>query len=264
MKKRIFAILLIITLFIGVLIYSGSYAFASTSSYCVMNVETGEIILKSNENEKKSIASLTKIITAITALESDFDLDEKYYVPKSIVGVEGSSIYLRENEIITLRELLYGLMLRSGNDSAECIATLVSGGNNNFACEMNKLAVDVGATSSHFVNPHGLDNEKHYSTAKDLCKITSFALDNPEFAKIVSSKSYKGLRQTYVNKNKMLFLYEGANGVKTGYTKRAGRCLVTSATRGNTSLVCCVLNCPDMWKVSKYLLEKGFENSTVK
>ncbi|MEG2117198.1 MAG: serine hydrolase [Clostridia bacterium] len=233
-------------------------ASATTFSYAVMDMENGEIVLSKCENEKHSVASLTKIVTAITALENIESLDARYFVPHSATVVEGSSIYLQDGEEISVRELLFGLMLRSGNDSATMLMQIVGGNANGFSNLMNELAQNVGATNSHFENPHGLENANHFSTAADLCKITRYAMSNPTFADIVSTKFYKGERTTYQNKNKMLWNYSGANGVKTGFTTKSGRCLVTTATQNEKSFVCVVLNCPDMWNISTQLLDKAF------
>lgn len=255
--KKIIAISLA-TLCLTLIPLVNSTASASTFSYAVMDLNSGEIVSCKNENAKQSIASLTKIITAITVLENAENLDEEFYVQKNATLVEGSSIYLTKGETVSVRELLFGLMLRSGNDSATMLAEIIGGGNQGFANLMNATAQNVGATNSNFVNPHGLDNQNHFSTALDLCKITKHALENETFAEIVSTKLYKGERTTYQNKNKMLWNYEGANGVKTGYTTKSGRCLVSSATRGDKSFVCVVLNCQDMWNVSQNLLDKAF------
>lgn len=233
-------------------------ASASTFSYAVMDLNTGELLEARNENSKQSIASLTKIVTAITVLENIESLETEYFVPKSATLVEGSSIYLTEGESVSIKELLYGLMLRSGNDSATMLSQIVGGGLGGFSTMMNELASSVGANNSNFVNPHGLEAVTHLSTALDLCLITKYAMQNETFAQIVSSKMFKGNRTIYQNKNKMLWDYEGANGVKTGFTTKSGRCLVTTATRGDKSLVCVVLNCPDMWNVSENLLDKFF------
>ena len=227
-------------------------------AYCVMDMDTGTILVSSNENHQQGIASLTKVVTAITVLENMEYLEKKYCVPKSATLVEGSSIYLQKGEPISVKELLYGLMLRSGNDSAHMLSQIIGGSNEGFGELMNETAIIAGATDSNFTNPHGLDEINHYSTASDLCKITSYAMKNPTFSKISGSKKYQGERTTYFNKNKMLNLYDGATGGKTGYTKKCGRCLITTATREGKNLVCVVLNQPDMWTLSSSLLDQGF------
>ncbi|MBO5772344.1 MAG: D-alanyl-D-alanine carboxypeptidase, partial [Clostridia bacterium] len=209
------------------------------------------------------IASTTKIVTALTVLENLSNIDQIVQIDKRAVGIEGSSIYLREGEKYTVRQLLYGLMLQSGNDCAVQLALTVANNVENFANLMNLTAKKCGATESNFVNPHGLHNENHYSTAYDLAKITSYALQNETFAQIVKSKlgevSLDNPHKIY-NKNKLLKNWEFADGVKTGFTKKAGRCFVGSATKDGMQLVAVVLNCGPMFEESKSLLEYGFEN----
>jgi len=209
------------------------------------------------------IASLTKIMTAIVAIEHG-NLDEELQVSKRAAGKEGSSLYLKDGEKITLRNALYGLMLRSGNDAAIAIAEHVGGSVEGFAFLMNRKAEELGMSNSRFMNPHGLDEPGHYSSANDLAKLTVYALRNPEFKEIVKTQvktapnpndswDYK-----WVNKNKMLKLYEGADGVKTGYTKQALRTLVSSATRNGQQLVAVTLNDRDDWNDHAKLLDFGF------
>ena len=239
-------------------------ALQSVTSEIVVERETLEILHESNADVKASIASLTKIVTAITAIENG-DIDKEIVVTDEMVGIEGSSIYLKVGEKLTLKELLYGLMLRSGNDAATAIALSVGGGKSAFADMMNEAAQKSGATNSHFVNPHGLEEKGHYSTAKDLALITAYALKNTLFAEIVSTKTktvndtVSGGKRTLINKNKMLYNFDGADGVKTGYTKVSGRCLVSSATRNGVQLICVVINCGPMYERSAELLEKCFE-----
>lgn len=240
------------------------YAENGASAMVVIEQNSKRVLLASNENAELPMASTTKVMTAITALEFG-KLDDKIKVPKSAVGIEGSSIYLKEGEVLTLEELLYGLMLRSGNDAAVTIAQHIGGSLENFCHLMNETAKRIGATNSNFVNPHGLPQDNHYTTAYDLAKITAYALKNQHFAKIVSTKSIRfeeesGNTRVFANKNKFLSLYDGGNGVKTGYTKEAGRCLVSSAKRNGMQLVCVVLNCPMMWEQSASNMDFCFDN----
>lgn len=227
----------------------------SSSSELVMEVESGRILYADNIDEQKPMASTTKILTAIIILE-DCDLKEVISVPKEAVGIEGSSVYLKEGEEYTVEELLYGLMLRSGNDCSVALALHHSGSVEAFASEMNERARRMGAEHSHFVNPNGLPNDDHYTTARDLATITCYALKNESFQRIVSTAYFK--ERNWQNKNKMLHLLSGADGVKTGYTQKAGRCLVSSATRNGMHLVCVVLNCHEMYEVSSKLLLDAF------
>ncbi|MBP5466653.1 MAG: D-alanyl-D-alanine carboxypeptidase, partial [Clostridia bacterium] len=187
-------------------------------------------------------------------------------VGKNTVGIEGSSIYLEAGEKLTVKDLLYGLMLRSGNDCAETLAVHVSGSIEQFACLMNETAAKIGATNSNFVNPHGLHDDNHYTTAYDLALISCYAVNNPVFKEIVSTQktvipfSTRNTKRCLINKNKMLKEFEGSTGIKTGYTKKAGRCLVSSCNRGGMELVSVVLNCGPMFERSKTILQNGFDN----
>jgi D-alanyl-D-alanine carboxypeptidase (penicillin-binding protein 5/6) len=234
-------------------------------SAALMDVESGRIIFSQRGDEPMKIASLTKIMTAIVAIEHS-DLDGKVKVSAKAAGKEGSSLYLKAGEQITLRNLLYGLMLRSGNDAAVAVAEHVGGSVEGFAYLMNKKSEEIGLMHSHFMNPHGLDQEGHYSSANDMAKLTSYALHNPEFKAIVKTrvKSAPNPNETWdykwVNKNKMLTMYEGADGVKTGYTKQALRTLVSSATRNGQQLVAVTLNDGDDWLDHRNMLDYGFAN----
>jgi D-alanyl-D-alanine carboxypeptidase (penicillin-binding protein 5/6) len=232
----------------------------------VMDVNTGRILYSKNANTELPMASTTKIMTTIVAIESG-KLNEVVKISKNSAGTEGSSIYLQEGEQLTVEELLFGIMLRSGNDASIAVAEYVGGSVEKFAQLMNQKAKDIGALNTSFANPHGLDHPNHYTTARDLALITSYALKNPKFKEIVSTKrkSISGpptesWDRALVNKNKTLWQYEGGDGVKTGYTSNAGRCLVSSATKDNWQLVCVVLDCRPMWDESSALLNYAYEN----
>lgn len=233
------------------------------SGKIVIEQSTKRVLASENEDEKLYPASTTKVLTALCVLNS-LPLDRVVTVPKQAAGVEGSSIYLKAGQRITVEDLLYGLMLRSGNDAAVTLALETSGSIEIFANLMNKTARECGATNSNFVNPHGLQDENHYTTARDLAHITAKAYENKEFVRIVSTKTRKikidDEEIVVGNKNKMLKLYDGANGVKTGFTKSSGRCLVSGAKKGNMQLISVVLNCSDMWNESVRLLDFGFDN----
>lgn len=232
---------------------------ASVTAEMAMELTTGTVLEENNADVQLPMASTTKIMTAIIIIE-DCDLDEVITVPNEAVGAEGSSIYLKKNEQIDVRDLLYGLMLQSGNDSAAALAIHHSGSIQKFAEVMNDRAREIGATATSFKNPSGLPDNEHYTTARDLCTITRHAMQNKTFRGIVSTKSYSGKFRTFSNKNKMLLNYEGANGVKTGYTVKAGRCLVSSAERDGMDVICVVLNCPDMYERSKKILDNCFND----
>lgn len=250
------ALFIVGTLFIRKL---NAKAESKYSSEIAMELTTGRVLHESNADMKLPMASTTKILTAIIIIE-DCNLDEVIKVPQEAVGVEGSSIYLAVGEEIDIRDLLYGLMLRSGNDSATALALHHSGNIENFAKIMNERAKKIGTESSNFTNPSGLPDENHYTTARDLCKIARYARQNEIFSKIVSTVNYTGKYKSFSNKNKMLHMYKGANGVKTGYTVKAGRCLVSSAKRKDMDVICVVLNRPDMYKVSSKILDNCFNN----
>lgn len=235
----------------------------SARASALIDVSSGRMIYSSNGDEPMRIASLTKIMTAIVAIDHG-RLDDKVKTGKRAVGKEGSSIYLRLGEEMTLHHMLYGLMLRSGNDAATAIAEHVGGSEEGFVHLMNKKAEFLGLAHTQFKNPHGLDEEGHYSSANDLAVLTAYALKNKAFAEIVGTKEKKVPNPheewdyRWPNKNKMLVMYEGADGVKTGYTKKALRCLVSSATRNGQQLAAVTINDRDDWNDHKRLLDWGF------
>lgn len=239
--------------------------YSSGKSMVVMETTNNTVLYSKNKDEKLPMASTTKIVTALTVIENCKDLDKLVVVPKKATLVEGSSIYLRADEKLTIRQLLYGLMLQSGNDAALTLALEVGEGSvEKFAQMMNETAKKCGAENSSFVTPHGLDDKEHYTTAYDLAKITSCALKNATFKEIVSTKMYKipatenNTARTLINKNKLLSSLEGCIGVKTGYTKKSGRCLVSACERAGMQVVCVVLNCRPMFEESTQLLNKAF------
>lgn len=235
----------------------------------LIDVESGRILYSSHGDEPMLIASLTKIMTAIVAIEYG-DLNSKVKVGKKAFAKEGSSLFLRLGEEMTLQNMLYGLMLRSGNDAATAIAEHVGGSEEGFVHLMNAKAEELSLKHTHFANPHGLDAEGHYSSANDLAVLTAYALHNPVFKEIVKTQvktadnPYEKWEYKWSNKNKMLRLYEGADGVKTGYTKKALRCLVSSATRGGQQLVAVTLNDGNDWNDHSALLDFGFNRFPLK
>lgn len=240
----------------------------SAKSMCVLEKETGKVLYSKDMNTMRANASTTKIATAITVIQNCDNLEEIITVNELAVGIEGTSIYLRKDEQLTVKDLLYGLMLRSGNDSACALAYHVGGTIEDFVNLMNETAKKAGALNTNFMNPHGLDEPNHYTTAYDLAMITAYALNNPIFKEIVSTKQYV-IEETNVsetryltNKNKLLKSLDGCIGVKTGFTTKAGRCLVSAAERDGMTLICVVLNCGPMFEESAALLNKGFEEYT--
>lgn len=228
----------------------------------LFDATTERILYSKNADDRSLIASTTKIMTALIVCEQTNVLD-RVRIPKEAVGIEGSSIYLRENEVLTVQELLYGLMLHSGNDAAVALAIYCGGTVEGFAQLMNDKAHRLGLTDTHFENPHGLDSPEHYSTARDMAVLAAYAMENPIFAKTVSTKSVSITGRTLRNHNKLLWRYEGADGVKTGFTKAAGRILVSSATRQGRRLVAVTMNAPDDWNDHIALFQDGFSKYEV-
>lgn len=235
----------------------------SAQSALLMEAESGSVIYEKEGSERLPMASTTKIMTALVALEIA-DPAQRITVTAEAVGVEGSSIYLTEGETLTLEELLYALLLESANDAAVAIAVGLSGSIEAFAEQMNRTAKELELSNSHFTNPHGLDHEEHYTTARDLAVITRRALEHPLFCTIISTRkttiphdNTDGVR-LLINHNKLLRMYDGCIGVKTGYTKRSGRCLVSAAEREGVTLIAVTLNAPNDWKDHSALLDYGF------
>ena len=233
-------------------------------AYALMEITTGRMLAEKNSAEQLPMASTTKIMTAILAIENG-DMEELVTVPRECQGIEGTSIYLRGGETLPLKELVWGLMLASGNDAAETIAHHIGGSLEGFAEMMNEKAREIGAVNTNFVTPHGLPCEGHYTTAEDLAKIACYAMGNETFRQIVSTGSMdlpadEDSPARYLrNKNKLLHQYEGGMGVKTGYTDAAGKCLVGAAEREGMGLVSVVLNDRQMFPDSMALLDHGFE-----
>lgn len=230
--------------------------------------KTKEIIWGKNENEKKAMASTTKIMTAIVVLEKG-NLSDVVTISKKAANTGGSRLKINTNDKVSVLDLLYGLMLRSGNDAAVALAEYVGGSIEGFAKLMNKKAIEIGLKNTHFVTPHGLDNIEHYTTAYELAVLTDYAMQNEKFSKIVNTKnttiSINGVARNIYNTNELLGTINGVNGVKTGFTNNAGRCLVTSCTRNGNQIITVVLGCD----AKKYrtsdsikLIEYAFKNYT--
>lgn len=242
-----------------------SMPYLNAAAALVMEAGSGRVLYSKNATVKRSIASTTKIMTAIVALENG-GLEDAVTVSRKAAGVGGSVIGLREGQQFTLNELLHGMLICSGNDAAVAIAEHIGGDVQNFAAMMNRKARELGAEDSVFVTPHGLDTPGQFSTAYDLAVITRYALKNPVFAGIVSTSSTYIPGQQLYNTNELLGVYPGADGVKTGYTGKAGRCLVTSAARDGVRLISVVLGSPTRYRraeASRALLDYGFNNYTL-
>lgn len=236
--------------------------FVHAASACLMDVDTGRVLYAKFANQPMRIASLTKIVTAWIAVRQG-KLDKTVTISRNAAYKEGSSVYLKTGERVKLRDLLYAMMLRSGNDAATAVAEAVAGNTDQFAALMNAEVKRLHLHNSHFVNPHGLDASGHYSSAYDLAQMTTHALKVPLFHRIVSTKYYDFSRlepSDHVrmkNKNKLLWQMDQADGVKTGYTRASGRCLASSASRDGRQVVLIVLNDPSDWLDAKNLLSYG-------
>lgn len=239
----------------------------TAESAIVINADTGEIIFEKNAYEKRAMASTTKIMTALLTLEEG-QLDRRFTADSMAIRVEGTSMGLREGDIVTRRALCYGMLLPSGNDAANAAAVNISGSLSAFAEKMNEKAAEIGMENTNFVNPSGLDADGHYSTAYDMAILTRYALENEEFRKICASSSATldygnpPYPRTLYNSNKLLMQYENCIGVKTGFTDNARRCLVSAAERNGVTLIAVTLNAPDDWEDHAQMLDFGFTKVT--
>lgn len=235
----------------------------SAKACVLMLADTREVLYAENENEQLPMASTTKIMTSLLALESGL-WEQQIKVTSDMVAVEGTSIGLLPDDLISVRTLISGMLLESGNDAANVTAYAVAGGQAQFLDLMNQKASEIGMKNTHFDSVSGLDTDSHYSTAYDMALLTAYALENPKFRSICSEKServYYGnppYARTLYNHNRLLSSYEGAIGVKTGFTKKSGRCLVSAAERDGVTLIAVTLNAPDDWNDHKKLLDYGF------
>ena len=240
-----------------ILVFPFTVKAISAQSAVLMDAATGRVLYEKQADQRSLIASTTKIMTALVVCEQCNVLD-RVRIPKEAVGIEGSSMYLQVGEILTVQELLYGLMLHSGNDAAVALAIYCAGTVEGFAQIMNDKARQLGLQNTRFENPHGLDAQSHYSTARDLAVLASCAMQNPIFAKTVSTKTVKIGERYLRNHNKLLWQLDGADGVKTGYTKAAGRILVSSANRSGRRLIAVTISDPNDWQDHIQLMEQGF------
>lgn len=254
--KKIATMLLVAIILVCLSCGNTKPSVSPSKAECVMELNSRRILYEFNGDTRLPMASTTKIVTAITVLESVKDLQEEISIPKQAEGVEGSSVYLKAGDRYTVEDLLYGLMLRSGNDCAVSLALHCSDDIAVFSRKMNEISQKAGALQSNFQNPHGLPSQEHYTTARDLTAISCYAMQNPTFRKIVATPYYQP--RQWQNKNKILTRYEGAVGIKTGYTKEAGRCLVSAAERDEMMLICTLLNCPTTYERTIQLFDDAF------
>ena len=267
---------LTVVFFVFYFFVAANVAFAKTDNnalqlgaraFVLMDATSGRILVEKNSENKMPMASTTKIMTAILALENG-DLNSTVSVSPKAASVGGSSFYLRSGESLSLESMLYGLLLPSGNDAAVAIAEHIGGSQEKFVQMMNKKALELGALNTHFANPHGMDDPEHYTTAKDLAVIAKHAWNYNKFREIVQTKTKEIRDGNYVrqifNTNRLLWQFEGADGIKTGYTGKAGRCLVATASRKGFRLISVVLGSSDHFKDSQKLLDYGFANYNLK
>lgn len=233
----------------------------SAGSAVLVDADTGEVLYAQNSREPSLIASTTKIMTALVVLEH-CPLRQEVTVPPQAVGIEGSSVYLQAGECLTVEALLYGMMLCSGNDAATALALACGGSEANFVAMMNAKARELGLEDTSFANPHGLDSEKNYSTAADLAALTAHCLLNEDFVRIVSTKTATFGGRTFTNHNRLLWMADGILGVKTGYTKAAGRILVSAAERNGRRLIAVTVRDGNDWEDHCRLYDYGFARYT--
>ncbi|MFS0822899.1 D-alanyl-D-alanine carboxypeptidase family protein [Bacillus sp. 1P02SD] len=266
LRKRFVTLIIIVMVLIGFLPQKASALTVSAKGAILIEQESGRILFEKNAHQRMRIASITKIMTAIIAIESG-KLDEMVKVSNKAVRAEGSSLYLKPNEQIKLEDLVYGLMLRSGNDSAVAIAEHVGGSLEGFVFMMNQKAAEIGMQNTEFANPHGLDDhENHYSTAYDMAILTRYAMMNEKYREITSTKVHRAPNPTekwdrvWRNKNKLLTkLYPYSTGGKTGYTKRAKRTLVSTASKDGIDLIAVTINASDDWNDHMNMFNRAFE-----
>ena len=216
----------------------------NSRAYVVIDRKTNNVLVGKNENQRKKMASTTKIMTSLVIIEN-FNLSDVVEISKKAANTGGSRLDLKAGDKITVSDLLYGLMLRSGNDAAVALAEYTAGSINNFSELMNNKAKELGLNNTHFVTPHGLDEDEHYTTAYELALLSNYALNNPTFLKIVGTKKYtitiNGYPKTLTNTNELLGCFNGIYGIKTGFTNGANRCLVTACKREQMDIICVVL-----------------------
>lgn len=243
---------------------SGLAPILSAKGAILIDAGDGGVIYEKDADRKLYPASTTKIMTALIVIEMlteiDANLESKIVVPAKAVGVEGSSIYLKEGEVITVEELLYGTLLQSGNDAATALAVCFGGNEDNFVKKMNAKARALNCKNTNFINPSGLFHENHYTTARDLARIAQAAMKNNTFRQIVGTKQWisESSGRIINNKNKTIEEYEGATGIKIGYTKKSGRTLVASAQREGKEFIAVVLDDPDWFQDAYSMMDYGF------
>lgn len=270
-RDKLFIVLIITTLIFSlftIYVYSESEREVRVSAKAAALYDPTDqtFLYLKNGHERLPMASTTKIMTAIVAIEN-CELDKIVTVDERAVGIEGSSVYLKVGEEISVESLLYALMLRSANDAAAAIAYDISGSIEAFSSLMNEKAASLGLANTSFENPHGLDSKNHYTSAHDLAIISAYAISNPIFREICSSKKKiidsSSESRLLINHNKLLNLYEGCIGIKTGYTKKSGRSLASASDKYGHTLICVTIDAPDDWNDHKLLFDYGFMRLSV-
>lgn len=270
MKRKIISLIYILIAVVSVALLPKCKVYAeygnSAKAMVAIDSSSKRILYSKSQNERLPMASTTKIITALTVLNNCDNIEREIKINDKAVGIPGTSIYLKHGESLTIKELLYGMMLPSGNDAAMALAYEIGGDIPKFCSLMQKTAIECGAYNSSFKNPHGLDEDGHFTTAYDLALITAMALENEIFKEIVTTKttrikgSSEGAYRYLKNKNRLLNTLDGCVGVKTGYTGKAGRCLVSACERNGFKTVCVVLNCRPMFEESEDIINACFSN----
>ena len=259
MLKRIATAVAALLLIPAVSVKASSPPELSAVSAILMDAESGRVLFEQNAHQERAIASITKLMTSLVAVESGCELTEEITVQPEWTGIEGSSIYLRAGETVTLEVLLYGLLLNSGNDAAIAVASHCAGSVDAFVQQMNQSALRLGMKQTQFKNPNGLSEEGHYSTAYDMALLAAVCCKNEVVSRIAATKSISFGTRCFTNHNKLLWRYEGCTGMKTGYTEAAGRTLVSSAQRNGQTLIAVTLDAPNDWSDHAALFDYGFE-----
>ena len=257
--RRVIALILAATMLAGPALAAGTVS-TSASAAILMDGESGRVLYAHNADQRRPIASITKLMTALVAVELCPDLSAEVTVRQEWTGVEGSSMYLKPGEQLTMEALLYGLLLSSGNDAALAVAGSCCETVDDFVAAMNETAARLGMTNTHFANPNGLDDPEHYSTARDMALLAQAVLSQETLRRIAGTKTITIAGRYLANHNKLLWRYEGCTGLKTGYTDEAGRTLVSSAKRDGQELIAVTLNAPNDWSDHAALFDYGFSS----
>lgn len=263
MKNRIASFVLALIIISSFSASAFAQPSVSAESAVLMCAENGKVLFSKNSDSRMSMASTTKIMTSLIAIEAAIP-DKEITVTKEMVSVEGTSMGLVAGDSVSMNELIYGMLLQSGNDAAHTVACVLAGSEDGFAKLMNERAAEIGMKNSSFATASGLDRENHYSTAYDMALLACECIKNPVFASICSKKSARltygnpPYARTLTNHNRLLWSYEGCIGLKTGFTKKSGRCLVSAAKRDGITLVAVTLNAPNDWNDHISMLDYGF------